>query len=75
MKSELSKMVNTNKLKAKMVEKGYTQEQLAREMGISSAAFSRRMANVSDFAVGEVGVLIEILDIAESELVPIFFNH
>lgn len=68
-------MVNTNKLKAKIVEKGYTQEQLAREMGMTRATFARRMANAEEFDVGEIGIMIEVLDISEGELAPIFFNH
>ena len=49
-------MVNINKLKGKMAEKGFSQLRLGEVAGISLSTVSQRFKNNgADFTVGEVG--------------------
>lgn len=58
-------MINVNKIKARMVELGYTQEKLANEMGVDKSTINRKI-NYSDgskLTVLEAYKLVEILSI------------
>lgn len=58
-------MINVNKIKARMVEIGYTQERLANEMGVDTSTINRKI-NYSDgskLTVLEAYRLAEILSI------------
>lgn len=58
-------MINVNKIKARMVELGYTQERLANEMGVDTSTINRKI-NYSDgskLTVLEAYKLTEILSI------------
>lgn len=63
-------MLDKKKLKAKMVEFGYTNATLSEELGITSRTFSNRL-NTGDFGAKEIKIMIEKLKIADP--VPIFF--
>lgn len=56
--------MNINKLKVLFVEKGYTQQDIARELGITLNTLRRRMKD-EIFNTDEINKLIEILDIKE----------
>lgn len=58
-------MINVNKIKARMVELGYTQEKLANEMGVDTSTINRKI-NYSDgskLTVLEAYKLTKILSI------------
>ena len=57
-------MINANLIRAKIVENGMTQEQVAKEMGISAKTFSIKMNN-GKFGLHEAEKLIKILKIEE----------
>ena len=57
-------MINVNLIRAKIVEKGMTQEQVAKEMGISAKTFSIKMST-GKFGLHEADKMIEILNIEE----------
>ena len=57
-------MINANLIRAKIVENGMTQEQVAKEMGISAKTFSIKMNN-GKFGLHEAEKLIQILKIEE----------
>lgn len=57
-------MINANLIRAKIVENGMTQEQVAKEMGISAKTLSIKM-NTGKFGLHEAEKLIEILKIEE----------
>ena len=56
-------MLNKNKLRARMVEVGYTQDKLAKETGISYTSLSRKMNGVTSFDVDEADRICEVLGI------------
>lgn len=65
--------MNGNLLRGKIVEKGYTQEKLAKEVGISSNSLSRKLLGKREFTLTEVVSICKILGITDP--VNIFFNN
>lgn len=65
-------MMKVNELKGIMVSRGYTQEMLAKELGISRRTLGSRL-KYGVFRSNEIGKLIEILDIKDP--VDIFFTQ
>lgn len=55
-------MVDVNKLKGKMVEKGYTIKKMAVELGIHKDTLGRKL-RTGKFGTDEVSKFIEVLDI------------
>ncbi len=62
------------KLKGIRVSKGYTQEVLAEELGISTKTYNRKELGIIEFNRKEIAQLIEILDLSDSEVFNIFFT-
>lgn len=65
--------MNTNILKGRMVEKGFTQEKLAEAVGISTNSMSRKLLGERQFRLGEVVRICEVLEIDDPR--DIFFNN
>lgn len=57
----------TNKLKAKLSEKGLTQSEVADKLGISYQAFSYKLNNKSEFKASEIETLCKELDISDKD--------
>lgn len=55
-------MIDVNKLKGKMVEKGYTIKAMAVELGIHKDTLGRKL-RAGKFGTDEVSKLIDVLDI------------
>lgn len=66
-------MTNTAKLKAKIVEKGMVQEEIAQALGMTIATFNYKVNNKSEFKASEIKKLGEILHITAEEVNIIFF--
>lgn len=64
-------MIDVPKLRGLIVEKGYTQAQVAEHIGISPKTFYERMKK-GVFGSDEIDAMIELLDI--SNPMPIFFK-
>ena len=60
-------MLNRNLLKAAIVRSGYTQEALAKDIGISNNTLSSRMTGASCFNVDEIDKICNILNIRSNE--------
>ncbi len=67
-------MVNINKLRGKIVEKGLNVERVARDMGLTTATLYRRLQAGEQFTIGEAQALCSILDLTTQEATDIFFN-
>lgn len=63
-------MIDRNKLRAAWVSKGFTQERVAKEVGISNKTFSLKMKK-GVFGSDEIEKMIDFLDI--SDPVNVFF--
>lgn len=66
-------MVNSNKLKAKMIEKGYNQKTLANAMGIATQTLNYKINGVREFKVSEIEKLCSLLSISKRETGQFFF--
>lgn len=66
-------MINSNKLKAKILEAGMTQGGLAEQIGLDSSSFSLKAAGKRNFTVQEVEKIATVLRIPTNELASIFF--
>ena len=60
-------MLNTNMIKAKIVENGLTQAEVARQIGMSAKTFSGKMAS-GKFGLDEAEKMIALLHIEKPEL-------
>jgi transcriptional regulator with XRE-family HTH domain len=66
-------MVNTPKLKAKFAERNLIQEQVAMQLGMTSATFNYKVNNKTEFKASEIKKLSEILLLNPEEVNAIFF--
>ena len=68
-------MVKVNMLKGKIVEKGLTVEELAKEIGVNKSTLYRKFGDPDTFSVGEVNKIVTALDLTPDNAVAIFFDH
>ena len=66
--------MNTNKLKAKIIENGFTVGEFIKNLGIHRSTFYRKL-NDNSFTIGEVNHMVKILGLTNEEAIEIFFNH
>lgn len=66
-------MTNTAKLKAKIVEKGMVQEEIAQALGMTIATFNYKVNNKREFKASEIKKLSEHLSLTVEEVNTIFF--
>lgn len=66
-------MTNTAKLKAKIVEKGMVQEEIAQALGMTIATFNYKVNNKREFKASEIKRLSERLSLTAEEVNTIFF--
>lgn len=67
-------MLDVQKLKGKIVEKGKSVESVSAELGINPATFYRKLKNNS-FEINEADKLVDILTLTNEEAIAIFFSH
>lgn len=68
-------MVNTMKLKGKIVENGLTLHDVAKALGIDDSTLYRKMKNNGiSFTIGEANKLTKCLRLTKDEAMDIFFN-
>jgi lambda repressor-like predicted transcriptional regulator len=65
-------ITNVNKLKGKMVEKGYNQDKLAISAKINKSTLSRKL-KTGNFLIGEVIEIAKVLELTPEEVMNIFF--
>lgn len=63
-----------SKLKGKMKEKEYTQEDGANDLGIATSTFNLKLNNKSYFDQDEIVVLAKKLDIIKENIASYFFT-
>ncbi len=67
-------MINKNKLKIKMLEKGLTVETLAKQLNVNKSTLYRKMnGSTSSFTVGEASEIATVLNLDGAEFMSIFF--
>ena len=65
--------MNANALRGKIAEKGFTQESLAKAVGISTNSMSRKLLGERQFRLKEVVRICEVLEIDDPR--DIFFSN
>lgn len=65
-------MINIRALKAKMLEKGYTQYEMAKAMNITEKTLSLKLKR-GVFKTNEVDLMRDILGLSDTEGMKIFF--
>ncbi len=68
-------MINTNKLRGKIMEQGLTLGGLAQMIGISPSTLGRKIRNVTDMTLGEVEDIRCILKIPPERVMDYFFER
>ncbi|KXI11965.1 MULTISPECIES: helix-turn-helix transcriptional regulator [Streptococcus] len=66
-------MINVQKLKGKIMERGTTQEALAKALGIDRSTFYRKMRQGGNFTIKEVNLIVSALHLSKDEAMSIFF--
>jgi len=67
-------MVNTNKIKGRIVELGLTQKDLAKALGVALPTVSQKINNVRSMDVKEAFIIAEVLNIPDEEFRDYFFK-
>lgn len=68
--------MNANLLKGKMMERGMTQEEVAKKIGISLSRFNAKLNETggAEFSLGEVKSLIELFRLSAKQIDQTFFR-
>lgn len=66
---------NYDKLLGRIKEKKYTQETIAKEIGMQAATLSQKLNNKAKFKQGEISSICSLLDISDNEIGAYFFAH
>lgn len=66
--------MNFNKLRAKFTERGTTQRDVARKIGINPATMSKKMTGASEFTRNEIAAIGLALHLSKDELNDCFFG-
>lgn len=71
---EVRPLINSNKLKGRLVEKGLTQKDVADILGIAQPTVNQKINNVRSMDLNEAEKLAELLDIKPEEFQIYFLN-
>lgn len=72
----MKKLVNVNKLKGKIVERGLNVEKLADIIGLNRSTVYRKLnENGETFTVGEANLICKVLELSSAEATEIFFGQ
>lgn len=66
-------MVNTPKIKGRIVELSLNQMEIAKSLGIAQPTLNQKINNIRPFKLDEVGALQKILKIPDSDFATYFF--
>ncbi len=69
-------MINVNKLKGKIVERGMTIKIVAEKMGVNESTIYRKLGNKGEtFTIKDANLLFDILKLTPEEATAIFFSQ
>ena len=69
-------MTNTLKLRALLIENNLTNEDVAKQLGISKQSFSMKINNKREFKASEINKLSLLLNLFNTyDIMPIFFAN
>lgn len=68
-------MVNSNKLKGRIVELGLTQRDIAKALNVALPTVSQKLNNVRPMDVEEAFIIADVLDISDEDFREYFFTN
>lgn len=68
-------MINTNKIKGRIVELGLTQRDIANALGVALPTVSQKINNIRAMDVKEAFIIAEVLNIPDEEFREYFFKE
>lgn len=68
-------MENRNLLEARLKEKNITKEDLSKGLGMSYTSLQQRVKGRTDFKLGEIKKIKQILGLTKDQTAEIFFNE
>lgn len=68
-------MINSNKLKGRIVEKGLTQADLAKALNLSTPTINQKLNNVRSMNLHEAFRIADLLNIPDSQFREYFFKN
>lgn len=68
-------MINTNKLKGRIVEKGLTQGDVAKALNLATPTVSQKINNVRAMSLEEAFKIAELLGISDDQFREYFFKE
>lgn len=66
-------MTNTNKLKGKIAENGFTAEGFAKAMGMTYHKWYNKLRGTTQFSTADVKKAADVLNLTDAEIITIFF--
>lgn len=66
---------NRTLLDMKMVERGYSYNRIAKEIGMSTTTLSNKLNHDLDFRVGEAELIAQMLKLNQQEFIEIFIGR
>lgn len=66
-------MIDVNKLRGAIIEKGKTQQEVAYEIGMNKSTFYKKMKEGGNFSIREVQKLFETIPLSKEKAIEIFF--
>lgn len=68
-------MTNSNKLRGRIVEKGYTLSGFSNAMHVSRPSLRKKINGESEFKASEIEKICLLLDLSHSDIGNYFFAH
>lgn len=68
-------MINTNKIKGRIVELGLTQRDIANALGVALPTVSQKINNIRAMDIKEAFIIAEVLNIPDEEFREYFFKE
>jgi len=68
-------MVNANKIKARIVELGLTQKDLAKALGVALPTINQKINNVRSMDIKEAFIIADVLQIPDEDFREYFFKE
>lgn len=66
--------MDTDKLKSKRREKGYTQKKIAKEINMTEVSYNRKENGMREFSCSELNDVMRVLKLTQVEVIEIFLQ-
>lgn len=68
-------MLNTAKIKGRLVELSLTQRDASKALGLSQSVLNQKLNNIRPLKLNEAELLAELLEIRKNQFADYFFTH